>query len=104
MESKKEIWKLVINVLVAALSAIATALGVTSCMCFDISVTCSDVFLYITLVGHGVEIRRVFYNSRDGRTDGQNILAQTSVGWVPTQTILLTSIKWSIIILLTPIK
>ncbi|MDD6897770.1 MAG: smalltalk protein [Bacteroidales bacterium] len=32
MESKKEIWKLVINVLVAALSAIATALGVTSCM------------------------------------------------------------------------
>lgn len=31
-DSKKEFWKIVINVIVAALSAIATALGVTSCM------------------------------------------------------------------------
>lgn len=31
-ESKKNIIKIVINVIVAALSAIATALGVTSCM------------------------------------------------------------------------
>ena len=29
---KKEFWKMVINVVVAALSAIATALGVSSCM------------------------------------------------------------------------
>lgn len=31
-DSKKEIIKVIINVIVAALSAIATALGVTSCM------------------------------------------------------------------------
>ena len=31
-DSKKEILKVIINVIVAALSAIATALGVTSCM------------------------------------------------------------------------
>lgn len=31
-DAKKQFWKLVINVVVAALSAIATALGVTSCM------------------------------------------------------------------------
>lgn len=31
-EAKKKFWKIVINVVVAALSAIATALGVTSCM------------------------------------------------------------------------
>lgn len=29
---KKEVWKVIINVIVAALSAIGTALGVTSCM------------------------------------------------------------------------
>ena len=29
---KKEFWKMVISVVVAALSAIATALGVSSCM------------------------------------------------------------------------
>lgn len=29
---KKEFWKMVINVVEAALSAIATALGVSSCM------------------------------------------------------------------------
>ncbi len=29
---KKEFWKMVINVVVAALSAIATALGVSSCI------------------------------------------------------------------------
>lgn len=31
-ESSKEVWKIIINVIVAALSAIGTALGVTSCM------------------------------------------------------------------------
>ncbi len=32
--SSKEVWKIVINVIVAALSAIGTALGVTSCLGF----------------------------------------------------------------------
>ena len=31
-EHKKKIFKLIVNVVVAAISAIATALGVTSCM------------------------------------------------------------------------
>ena len=31
-ENKKKIFKLIVNVVVAAISAIATALGVTSCM------------------------------------------------------------------------
>lgn len=31
-DSKKMLWRTIINVVVAALSAIATALGVTSCM------------------------------------------------------------------------
>ncbi|MCI5451151.1 smalltalk protein [bacterium] len=31
-DSKKILWRTIINVVVAALSAIATALGVTSCM------------------------------------------------------------------------
>ena len=29
---KKEVWKTIINVVLAALTAVATALGVTSCM------------------------------------------------------------------------
>lgn len=32
--NSKEVWKIIINVIVAALSAIGTALGVTSCMGF----------------------------------------------------------------------
>ena len=31
-ETQRNTWKIIINVIVAALSAIATALGVTSCM------------------------------------------------------------------------
>jgi hypothetical protein len=32
MKEKKEVWKLVIQTAISILSAIATALGVTSCM------------------------------------------------------------------------
>lgn len=32
MKMKKETWKLVINMLISILTAIATTLGVTSCM------------------------------------------------------------------------
>ena len=31
-ENKKEIWKLIINMIIAILSAIATTFGLTSCM------------------------------------------------------------------------
>lgn len=32
MKMKKETWKLIINMLISVLTAIATTLGVTSCM------------------------------------------------------------------------
>ena len=98
---KKEFWKMVINVVVAALSAIATALGVTSCMWFDISgVICIHIF---------VRTRRsdtpcfILYLLTDRQTDRQNILHKQMWGGCHTPTILLASIKWSVIILLTSI-